>query len=109
MNLGQSKDQRELPTMAGKCFVLAGDLITILEHVRASDEKTWRGFVVNWRGRPEGRKLPRSEPALSSMVQRSAFGFSESLGKLQKANRRVCLAGRMVPPTIESASRRGLK
>lgn len=50
---GQSKDQRELSTMAGKCSVLAGDLLTILEHIRTLDEKTWRGFGVYWRGRPE--------------------------------------------------------
>src|ERR1700678_2351732 len=49
----QSIDGREFPTMAEKCYILAEGLLTILDHVRALDEKTWRGFRVNWRGNPE--------------------------------------------------------
>jgi hypothetical protein len=55
---GQSKDQRELTTIAEKCSVLAEDLLAILEHVRALDEKTWQGFrVINWRGFPEREEI----------------------------------------------------
>ena len=54
---GQSKDRRELPTMAEKCSVLAEDLLTTLEYVRALDEKTWRGFGVNLRGKHEREEI----------------------------------------------------